>query len=132
MAEAGLTAAAPAPPKPFSVDIVVVNVPRYRAGHEVDFVPPITGIHLAAITPPHYRVRVIHQQIQPIDFDTVADLIALSFFTGFATEAYRLAREFKRRGKQVVAGGPHATFSPDEVLKNLASVWVGAADSGWA
>ncbi|HXN47227.1 MAG TPA: radical SAM protein [Bryobacteraceae bacterium] len=132
MAEAGLTAAAPAPPKPFSVDIVVVNVPRYRAGHEVDFVPPITGIHLAAITPPHYRVRVIHQQIQPIDFNTAAHLIALSFFTGFATEAYHLAREFKRRGKQVVAGGPHATFSPDEVLEHCDSVVIGEAESVWA
>jgi hypothetical protein len=75
--------------KVFSIDIVVVYQPRYRFGHEANFVPPITGIHLAAITPPAYRVRVIHQQVEPVDFDTDADLIALSFFTGFATEAYR-------------------------------------------
>ena len=57
-------------------------MPRYQHGHEANFVPPITGIHLAALTPPHYRVRVVHQQVQPIDFDTDADLIALTFFTG--------------------------------------------------
>ncbi len=34
--------------KPFCVDIVVVYMPRYRQGHEADFVPPMTGIHLAA------------------------------------------------------------------------------------
>ena len=130
--EIGFAADARTAQKPFSVDIIVVNLPRYRAGHEVDFVPPITGIHLAAITPPAYRVRVIHQQIEPIDFDTAADLIALSFFTGFAPEAYRLAREFRKRGKRVVAGGPHATFSPDEVLEHCDSVVIGEAESVWA
>ena len=33
------------------VRIVVSYVPRYRRGHALDFVPPITGIHLAALTP---------------------------------------------------------------------------------
>src|SRR3954470_21115996 len=108
--------------KPFSVDIVIVYLQRYRYGHEADFVPPITGIHLAAITPAGYRVRVIHQQVESIDFDTDANLIALSFFTGFAPEAYRLAREFRKRGKLVVAGGPHATFNAEEVLEHCDSV----------
>ena len=37
----------------FCVEIVVVYMPRYRQGHEADFVPPITGIYLAALTPAH-------------------------------------------------------------------------------
>ena len=115
----------------FSVDIVVVYHPRYRFGHEADFVPPITGIHLAAITPPAYQVRVIHQQVEPVDFETDADLIALSFFTGFATEAYRLAHEFRKRGKRVVAGGPHVTFNADEALEHCDSVVIGEAESVW-
>jgi radical SAM superfamily enzyme YgiQ (UPF0313 family) len=118
--------------RPFRVDIIVVYVPRYRRGHEVDFVPPITGIHLAALTPAGYRVRVVHQQVEPIDFETDADLVALSFFSGFAPEAYRLAREFRRRGKLVVAGGPHATFAAEEVLEHCDVVVVGEAESVWA
>jgi len=113
------------------IDIVVVYIQRYERGHEVDFVPPITGIHLAAITPPGHQVRVIHQQIDPVQLDTDADLVALSFFSGFAPEAYRLAAEFRRRGKIVVAGGPHATFSPDEVLRYCDAVVVGEAESVW-
>src|SRR6185503_15903561 len=113
------------------IDIIVVYIQRYERGHEVDFVPPITGIHLAAITPPEHSVRVIHQQVEPVPFDTDADLIALSFFSGFAPEAYRLAAEFRRRGKHVVAGGPHATFSPDEVLRYCDAVVVGEAESVW-
>ncbi len=113
------------------IDIVVVYQARYTSGHEANFVPPITGIHLAAITPPEHHVRVIHQQVERICFDTGADLIALSFFTGFAAEAYRLADEFRKRGKRVVAGGPHATFSADEVLRHCDSVVIGEAESVW-
>ncbi|MCI0478016.1 MAG: B12-binding domain-containing radical SAM protein, partial [Anaerolineales bacterium] len=102
-------------------------------GHEVNFVPPITGIHLAALTPARHRVRVIHQQVDPIPYDTDADLIALSFFSGFAPEAYRLAREFKHHGKIVVAGGPHATFWADECLAhNCDAVVIGEAETVWA
>lgn len=114
------------------VEIVIVYRPRYRRGHEADFVPPITGIHLAALTPSRYDVRVIHQQVQPVDFETDASVIALSFFTGFAPEAYRLAHEFRKRGKTVIAGGPHATLNADEVLEHVDSVLTGEAESVWA
>lgn len=113
------------------VDIIVVYVPRYERGHEIDFVPPITGIHLAALTPPPHRVRVIHQQLDPIPYETEADFIALSFFSGFAPEAYRLASHFRARGKLVVAGGPHATFWPEEALRHCDAVVVGEAESVW-
>ena len=93
-----------------TIDIIIAYIKRYEFGHEKDFVPPVTGIHLAAITPREHTVRVLHQQVDRIDYDTKADLIALSFFSGFAPAAFELAREFKRRGKMVVAGGPHVTW----------------------
>ena len=113
--------------------IIVVYMQRYERGHEVNFVPPMTGIHLAALTPARHPVRVIHQQVEPIPYDTDADLIALSFFSGFAPEAYRLAREFKWRGKIVIAGGPHATFWADECLAHdCDAVVIGEAEAVWA
>ncbi len=115
-----------------NIDIIVVYVPRYRLGHEKNFVPPLSGIYLAALTPPEHRARVIHQQVQPVPLDTDADLIALSFFSGFAEEAYRLADAFRQRGKRVVAGGPHATFWPDETLARFDAVVVGEAESVWS
>lgn len=114
-----------------NIDIVVVYVPRYKQGHEANFVPPVTGIHLAAITPPQHKVRVIHQQVEPVNLETDADLIALSFFTGFADEAYRLATAFRARGKQVVAGGPHVTFACEEALAYVDAVVTGEAESVW-
>jgi radical SAM superfamily enzyme YgiQ (UPF0313 family) len=116
-----------------NIDIIVVYMQRYEHGHEINFVPPITGIHLAALTPAKHRVRVIHQQFESILFDTDADVIALSFFSGFAPEAYRLAREFKSRGKFIIAGGPHATFWADEALAHdCDAVVIGEAESVWA
>lgn len=108
---------------------MIVYLPRYRRGHEADFVPPINGIHLAALTPRRYHVRVTHQQVQPVNFDADADLIALSFFTGFAPAVYRLAHEFRKRGKTVVAGGPHVTFNAAEALDHVDSVVLGKAES---
>jgi radical SAM superfamily enzyme YgiQ (UPF0313 family) len=114
------------------IDIIIVYTPRYCKGHEMNFVPPITGIHLAALTPPPHQVRLIHQQLDPIPFDTDADLVALSFFSGFAAEAYRLARRFKELGKTVIAGGPHVTFWPDEALGYFDAVVIGEAETVWA
>ena len=94
--------------------------------------PPITGIHLAAITPPNYEVRVIHQQVEAPDLNTDADIVALTFFSGFAPEAYQLATEYRKRGKTVVAGGPHVTFSPDEASRFFDSIVIGEAESVWA
>ena len=113
------------------IDIIIVYMPRYRMGHEMNFVPPITGIHLAALTPHHHDVRVIHQQVQPIPLTTDADLVAISFFSGFAPEAYRLARHFKNQGKTVIMGGPHVTFWPDEALAYCDAVVTGEAETAW-
>src|SRR5688572_18082093 len=98
------------------IDIIIAYTQRYRKGHEVDFVPPITGIHLAAITPARYTVNVIHQQVEPVRLDTKAQVVAISFFSGFAPEAYRLAAAYRARGKTVVAGGPHVTYCQEEAL----------------
>ena len=118
------------------IDIVVVYVPRYERGHGVHFVPPITGIHLAALTPPGHDVRVVHQQTLPPGdrtaiLDTDAQLVALSFFSGFADEAWALAAALRARGKQVVAGGPHVSFQPDEALQHCDAIVVGEAEAAW-
>ncbi len=113
------------------IDIVIVYSNRYRRGHERHFVPPVTGVHLAALTPRHHDVRVVHQQVQPVDLDTDADLVCLSFFSGFAEEAWRLADALRARGRRVVGGGPHATFWPEETLRHCDAVVTGEAESVW-
>ena len=113
------------------IDIIIAYVQRYEFGHEKDFVPPITGIHLAAITPTRHAVRVFHQQVDKIDFNSDADVVAISFFSGFAMSAYHLAGEFRRRGKIVIAGGPHVTYCQEEALTHFDSIVTGEAENVW-
>lgn len=113
------------------IDFIIAYVQRYEFGHERDFVPPITGIHLAAITPAKHQVRVFHQQVDTIELNTDADLIAISFFSGFAMAAYKLAVAFKKRGKILVAGGPHVTYCQEEALSYFDAIVTGEAENVW-
>lgn len=113
------------------IDLIIAYVQRYELGHERDFVPPITGIHLAAITPSSHEVRVFHQQIEKINVNTDADVIAISFFSGFALAAYKLAIEFRNRGKILVAGGPHVTYCQEESLRYFDAIVTGEAENVW-
>lgn len=109
--------------------IVVCYVPRYRRGHLFDFVPPVTGIHLAALAPSDWEVEVVHEQVRPVPVDNDADLVLLSFFSGFADRAYDLADAYRALGVPVVAGGPHATYWTDEALEHADAVVTGEAES---
>lgn len=113
------------------IDIFVAYLPRYRFGHEANFVPPLTGIHLAALTPSEHTVRVFHQQVDALPPAGDADLVAISFFSGFAPAAYRLAQHYRAHGSRVVMGGPHATFWPEEALRHCDAVVTGEAESVW-
>jgi radical SAM superfamily enzyme YgiQ (UPF0313 family) len=113
------------------IDIIIAYIQRYEFGHEKDFVPPITGIYLAAITPKHHEVRVVHQQVEPIDFETDADLVAISFFSGFANAAYHLANEFQKRNKIVIGGGPHVTYNEEESLQFFDAIVTSEAENVW-
>lgn len=113
------------------IDIIIAYLQRYEYGHEKDFVPPITGIHLAAITPAEFEVRVFHQQVDRLDYNTDAEVIAISFFSGFAPAAFRLAKAFRRKGKTVIAGGPHVTYNVEESLLHFDAIVTGEAESAW-
>lgn len=117
--------------KQFKIDIVIAYLKRYEFGHEKDFVPPITGIHLASITPKEFIVNVYHQQVDKININTDADLVAISFFSGFAPSAFALAKAFKAKGKTVIAGGPHVTFNVEESLAHFDAVVTGEAEAVW-
>ncbi len=111
--------------------IVVNYAPRYRRGHLFHFVPPVTGIHLAAITPREHEVEVIHEQVREVPVDDTPDLVALSFFSGFARNAYAIADRYRALGVPVVAGGPHVSYWVEEALQHVDAVVVGEAESVW-
>lgn len=90
---------------------------------------PLTTV--AALTPPGHTLTICDENVEPVPFDTDADLVGISFMTAFAPRAYELAAEFKRRGKLTVAGGYHPTFLPEETAKHFDAVVIGDAEQLW-
>lgn len=114
------------------VRIVVSYVPRYRRGHRWHFVPPVTGMHLAALTPPEHEVELVHEQVRDVPIARDVDVVAISFFSGFARQAYRVADAYRAIGVKVIVGGPHVSYWVDEALAHADVVVVGEAESVWA
>ena len=86
---------------------------------------------VAALTPPAHEVAICDENVQPLDFDTDADVVGVSFMTGLAPRAYEIADEFRRRGKVTVAGGYHPTFRVEEALEHFDVVVAGEAEGTW-
>ena len=93
--------------------------------------PPLSGALVAALTPPIVEVKLLHEMVRPIDYDTDADFIALSFMDFCAPHAYEVARKFRDRGKIVVAGGRYPSTFPGQVMPHMDSVVVGEAERIW-
>lgn len=104
------------------------NEPDYFA---LSPAPPLSGALLAGITPPIVDIELHHEMIRPINYDSDADFIALSFMDFCAPHAYNVARKFKEKGKIVVAGGKYASTFPEKVIPNMDATIIGEAELIW-
>jgi radical SAM superfamily enzyme YgiQ (UPF0313 family) len=99
---------------------------RGRAGF-----PPLALPVLAAVTPRDAEVRLIDENVEPIDPGEKTDLVGLSCSTATAQRGYEIADAFRSFGTPVVMGGPHPTALPKEALEHSDSVVVGEAEAVW-
>lgn len=106
--------------------------PKGRLWGELGFkFPTLSLASLAAVTPQDWDVSFHDDAVRATNFDTDADLIALTAMTAQANRAYQLADAFRSRGKTVVMGGFHASNLPDEALQHVDSVVVGEGELAW-
>ena len=90
---------------------------------------PLTIV--AALTPRAHEVRIVDENVEPLDYDAECDLVGITFMTALAPRAYEIAREFRARGKVVVGGGYHATLCPDDAVKHFDAIVAGDAEGVW-
>jgi len=114
------------------VRIIVSYTPRYEHGHLLHFVPPLTGMYLAGLTSPEHTVDLVHEQVRTVPVDDWPDLVAITFFSGFAVNAYALADKYRALGILTVAGGPHVSYWTEEALEHFDAVVLGEAETVWA
>ena len=70
---------------------------------------------VAGLTPPGHDVVLCDENVEPVDFETDADVVGLTGYVVHKRRILELAEAFRRRGKLVVAGGPFATLCPEEL-----------------
>ncbi len=74
---------------------------------------PLGLATVAGMTPREIPVELQDENVQPINLDTDADVVAIGCWNVQFHRARELAREFHRRGKVVVVGGPYPTLCPE-------------------
>ncbi len=94
--------------------------------------PPMGLGVLASRTPDNYDITIVDENVDKIDYDTDADLVAISATTVQAPRAYKISTEFRSRGIPTVMGGIHPSVMTKEASNYTDSIVVGEADELWA
>jgi radical SAM superfamily enzyme YgiQ (UPF0313 family) len=87
---------------------------------------------LAGLTPSKdYEVHLVDENVDIVDTNTPADIVAITSTTASAPRAKKIADAFRMKGVPVVMGGIHATVLPDEVAEYADAVVIGEAEPVW-
>ncbi|MFH1350134.1 MAG: radical SAM protein [Pseudomonadota bacterium] len=93
--------------------------------------PPLSLPYLAAVTPEHYEIEVLDENIEPFTYKE-ADIVGITALTGSVRRAYEIARVYRERGTPTVIGGIHASMMPEEALRFCDAVVIGEAETIWS
>ena len=129
--------------KPIMAKIVLIN-PRFEASywgleHALPLlgkranVPPACLPLLAALTPDEHQVTLLDENVQPIDYDRVAqaDIVGLTGMNIQRARAREILTELKQRGAFTVVGGPWASVCENYFGDLVDVVFVGEAEETW-
>lgn len=87
---------------------------------------------IASLTPKTWKIDLIDENINPVDFYKKYDIVAIGAMTQQATRAYQIADAFRKTGAKVIIGGIHATLLPEEAKMHADSIVIGEAESIWS
>ncbi len=92
---------------------------------------PLVFAILAGLTPSNIELEFFDEHLEPLPRNHDTDLVALTVDTFTARRAYQIASEYRQRGIQVVVGGYHPSFLPDEALVYSDAVVIGDVEDVW-
>ena len=93
--------------------------------------PPLGLATIAGLTPPEIEVEICDENIQSVNFDNDCDLVGLTAYLVQGPRAFEIAREFRKRGKTVVMGGPMTSLDLEACTGNVDVTFVGEAEYTW-
>lgn len=92
--------------------------------------PPLSLPYLAAVTPSHYQIEVLDENIEPFEMRQ-ADIVGITSFSASINRAYEISQKYQKRGIPTVMGGIHVSMMPDEAQRFCDSVVTGEAEGVW-
>ncbi len=115
--------------------LIASTITRKETGEAVKqpmlHVPGLALPLLAALTPDDWDVELCYETIDRVDYDTDADLVAVTAMGYALWHAFEVMDEFRRRGKTVIVGGPMASLVPEEAARHADAVCIGEAETVW-
>jgi radical SAM superfamily enzyme YgiQ (UPF0313 family) len=94
--------------------------------------PGLTLPMLAAVTPPHWEVRLISETVAAVPYDEHWDVVGLTGMGSGLARAWQIGDRFRARGTTVVIGGIAASLlGPDVSLPHADAVVLGEAEETW-
>lgn len=97
------------------------------------YLPGLTMMQLAAVTPEVADVTIVSETSEPIPFDQDWDLVGITGMGGSGViRGYQIAEQFKSRGSTVVMGGIAVSLMEEaQTLKYVDALVVGEAEDIW-
>ena len=93
--------------------------------------PPLNLPYLAALTPEHYSVELIDENIEPFRFRE-ADIVGITAYSSAVNRGYEIAQIYRKQGIPTVMGGIHVSMMPEEAIKYCDTIVVGEAEHIWS
>jgi len=93
---------------------------------------PLSLPTLAALTPREHVVRLVDENVTPVDLDSDADLVGITGYWIQRERVFELADALRARGKRVAIGGPIVERSTlAEITRHADHVFLGEAELTW-
>jgi hypothetical protein len=93
--------------------------------------PNLSMPTLAGLTPREHEIVICDENVEPIDFDFDADIVGVTGYIVHQERMRQIVEEFRRRGRFVVVGGPHASLCPEDWKGRCDVLFVGEAEETW-
>ncbi|MFZ5558748.1 MAG: radical SAM protein [Pseudomonadota bacterium] len=93
--------------------------------------PPLGLATLAALTPPHWQVTIVDENVEAVPLAPEADLIGVCGMGVQFPRQAELLRYYRSRGYATVAGGSYASLVPERYAGLADTVVAGEAEYIW-
>ncbi len=93
--------------------------------------PPLGLATLAALCPPHWKVRIVDENVESVPLEAEADIVGVCGMGVQYARQKELLGFYRKAGYYVVAGGSYASLCPERYAEIAHTVVAGEAEYIW-